>query len=61
MAKFQMVGSENPNTIAEVTALVDIESFRKDQNWYELPEEQEEVKKTAKAVKQTKVINKDEK
>lgn len=39
MVKFQMVGSENPNTIAVVTAVVDIESFRKDQNWYEIVEE----------------------
>jgi hypothetical protein len=58
MAKFQMVGSENPNTIADVSAEVDIDSFRKDSNWYELVEEV--VQKPAKAPKQPKVINKDE-
>lgn len=57
MAKFQMVGSENPNTIADVSSVVDIDSFRKDMNWYEIVEE--EVKKPAKAVKQPKV-DKDE-
>ncbi len=57
MAKFQMVGSENPNTIAVVTAVVDIESFRKDSNWYEVIEE--EVKKPVKAIKQVK-LDKDE-
>ena len=40
MAKFQMVGSENPNTIANVISEVDIESFRKDQNWYEIKEKE---------------------
>lgn len=59
MAKFQMVGSENPNTIAEVTAEVDIDSFRKDQNWYEILETEVNKKATVK-VKQPKVINKDE-
>lgn len=53
MAKFQMVDSTNPNTIAVVTAVVDIESFRKDSNWYEIVEE-EEIVKTVKAVKQAK-------
>jgi hypothetical protein len=57
MAKFQMVGSTNPNTIADVSSVVDIDSFRRDQNWYEIVEE--EVKKPAKAAKQPKV-NKDE-
>ncbi len=52
MAKFQMVDSTNPNTIAVVTAVVDIESFRKDSNWYEIVEE--EIVKTVKAVKQAK-------
>ena len=58
MAKFQMVGSDNPNTIADVSAEVDIDSFRKDLNWYEILEA--EVKKPAKAVKQSKIIDKDE-
>jgi hypothetical protein len=57
MAKFQMVGSENPNTIADVSSVVDIDSFRRDQNWYEIIEE--EVKKPVKAVKQPK-LDKDE-
>lgn len=57
MAKFQMVGSENPNTIADVSSVVDIDSFRRDQNWYEIVEE--EVKKPVKAVKQPK-LDKDE-
>ena len=58
MAKFQMVGSENPNTIADVSSAVDIDSFRKDQNWYEIVEEVV-VKKPVKAVKQPK-LDKDE-
>lgn len=58
MAKFQMVGSDNPNTIADVSAEVDIDSFRKDLNWYEIVEV--EIKKPTKAVKQTKIIDKDE-
>ena len=58
MAKFQMVDSQNPNTIAEVSAEVDIDSFRKDSNWYELIEEV--VQKPVKTPKQSKVINKDE-
>jgi hypothetical protein len=57
MAKFQMVDSKNPNTIADVSSVVDIDSFRRDQNWYEIIEE--EVKKPAKAVKQSK-LEKDE-
>ena len=57
MAKFQMVDSTNPLTIADVSAPVDIESFRRDQNWYEIVEE--EVKKPVKAVKQSK-LDKDE-
>ena len=57
MAKFQMVDSTNPLTIADVSAPVDIESFRRDQNWYEIVEE--EVKKPVKAVKQPK-LDKDE-
>ena len=39
MVKFQMVGSENPNTIAIVIHEVDVESFRKDPGWYEIKEE----------------------
>lgn len=58
MAKFQMVGSENLNTIADVSSAVDIDSFRKDQNWYEIVEEVV-VKKPVKAVKQPK-LDKDE-
>lgn len=58
MAKFQMVGSDNPNTIADVTAVVDIDSFRKDSNWYEIFDEAVEVKKATK-VKQVK-LDKDE-
>lgn len=54
MAKFQMVGSTNPNTIADVSSVVDIDSFRRDQNWYEIVEE--EVKKPAKAAKQPKPV-----
>jgi len=46
MAKFQMVGSENPNTIAHVSADVDVEAFRKDPGWYEIKQEiEEEVQK----------------
>jgi predicted CoA-binding protein len=58
MAKFQMVGSDNPNTIADVTAEVDIDSFRKDSNWYEVVEEV--VQKPAKAAKQPKVTKEEE-
>lgn len=57
MAKFQMVDSTNPLTIAEVFADVDVESFRKDKNWYEIVEEAPE--KPLKVTKQTKVNNKD--
>ena len=53
MAKFQMIDSVNPHTIAEVYAEVDINSFRKDQNWYEITEE--EVIKPQKVAKQPKV------
>lgn len=56
MAKFQMIDSTNPLTIAEVFADVDVESFRKDKNWYEIVEEAPE--KPLKVTKQTKV-NKD--
>lgn len=58
MAKFQMLDSVNPLTIAEVFADVDINSFRNDRNWYEIIEE-EEVVKPKKVVKQPKV-DKDE-
>jgi hypothetical protein len=60
MVKFQMMGSTNPNTIANVTAEVDIDSFRKDSNWYELTNEVPAEKKTVKAVKHPKP-NKDTK
>ena len=46
--RFQMVDSNNPNTIAVVTSEGDAESFRADPGWYELEEEQEEKKKPAK-------------
>jgi hypothetical protein len=52
MAKFQMIDSTNPLTIAEVYADVDVNSFRKDKNWYEI-EEEVVVTKPVKAVKQT--------
>jgi hypothetical protein len=52
MAKFQMIDSTNPLTIAEVYADVDVNSFRKDKNWYEI-EEEVVVAKPVKAVKQT--------
>lgn len=58
MAKFQMVDSENPNTIAEVSAEVDIDSFRKDQNWYEITDEmtQDQPIKVVKQAKKTKEL-----
>lgn len=40
MAKFQMIDSTNPHTIAEVFAEVDIDSFRRDANWYEIIEDE---------------------
>lgn len=56
MAKFQMVDSTNPYTIAEVFADVDVESFRKDKNWYEIVEEEVTKPRSNKVVvKQTKV------
>jgi hypothetical protein len=54
MAKFQMIDSTNPYTIADVSSDVDINSFRKDKNWYEIVEEQEVVAKTVKVSKQSK-------
>lgn len=48
MAKFQMVDSTNPLTIADVSAPVDIESFRRDQNWYEIIEEQASTEVTTR-------------
>jgi hypothetical protein len=52
--RFQMVGSENPNTIAEVIHEHDINSFRSDPGWYELPPVVESEVKTVKATKQVK-------
>lgn len=48
--RFQMVGSESPNTIAVVKNEVDINAFRQDPGWYEVtPEPVKPVaKKTAK-------------
>ena len=57
MAKFQMLDSVNPLTIAEVFADVDINSFRNDRNWYEIIEE---VQKPVKAPKQPKVTKDEE-
>ena len=48
MAKFQMVDSTNPLTIADVSAPVDIDSFRRDQNWYEIIEEQASMEVTTR-------------
>lgn len=48
MAKFQMVDSTNPLTIADVSAPVDIDSFRRDQNWYEIIEEQASTEVTTR-------------
>jgi hypothetical protein len=59
MAKFQMVDSTSPYTIADVSSVVDIESFRKDINWYEVLDEVLVVRKTTKTVKQPK-LDKDE-
>lgn len=41
MVKFQMVGSDSPNTIACVRDDVDVESFRRDTGWFEIKEEKE--------------------
>ena len=57
MAKFQMLDSVNPLTIAEVFADVDINSFRNDRNWYEIVEE---IQKPVKAPKQPKVTKDEE-
>ena len=38
MAYFQVKNSTNPNKIAHVTRVVDVNSFRQDSNWYELTE-----------------------
>lgn len=47
---FQMIGSESPATIAEVESEVDIDSFRRDEGWYEV----EEPKKPRKVEKEQK-------
>lgn len=48
--RFQMVGSESPNTIAVVKNEVDINAFRKDPGWYEVTPDKtpEPVKPVAK-------------
>ena len=52
--KFQMVGSTNPNTIAEVVHAHDVHSFRNDPGWYELPVVEQTETKTVKVTKQVK-------
>jgi hypothetical protein len=52
--RFQMVGSDNPYTIAEVFHEHDVNSFRNDPGWYELPPVVESEVKTVKATKQVK-------
>ena len=58
MVRFQMKHSTRPQTIAEVTSKVDIESFRSNPEWYEIiPTEQQQetiVKVVNKQVKKTK-------
>jgi hypothetical protein len=49
-----MVGSDNPYTIAEVFHEHDVNSFRNDPGWYELPPVVESEVKTVKATKQVK-------
>jgi hypothetical protein len=49
--KFQMVDSNNPNTIAVVTNEGDAESFRADPGWYEVVEQEEEAVEEAAPVK----------
>ena len=44
MAKFQMINSKTPNTIAEVLAEGDIDGFRQNPEWYELMVEEKEEK-----------------
>jgi hypothetical protein len=57
MARFQMVDSENPNTIADVSSDVDINSFRIDKNWYEIVDVVAELEtKPVKTVKKTKEL-----
>ena len=50
MAKFQLVGSNSPHTIAHVNDAVDIESFHFNDSWYRVEDEVAEVvvKKEAK-------------
>jgi hypothetical protein len=52
--KFQMVGSTNPNTIAEVIHAHDIHSFRSDPGWYEIITNEEIEVKPVKVTKQVK-------
>ena len=58
MVRFQMKHSTRPQTIAEVTSAVDIQSFRSNPEWYEIiPTEQQQetiVKVVNKQVKKTK-------
>ena len=48
MAKFQMINSTNPNTIAVVLAEGDISGFRQNPEWYEMTE-QNEIKEAKEA------------
>ena len=58
MVKFQMVGSDSPNTIACVRDDVDVESFRRDTGWFEIKEEP--VKETpVKTVKKASLLKKE--
>lgn len=36
--KFQMIWSDNPNTIAEVYSVHDADTFRSNPEWYEIKE-----------------------
>jgi hypothetical protein len=53
MAKFQMIDSTNPLTIAEVNADGDIKSFNQDPGWYLMAEEEEEVEVVKKVLVKT--------
>lgn len=56
MVRFQMKHSTRPQTIAEVTSKVDIESFRSNPEWYEITVESEkpEIVQPVKQTKKTK-------
>ena len=57
--RFQMVGSDNPNTIAVVKNEVDVESFRKDTGWYEVVTPEPIPVKEVEPVKTKKVVKKE--